>query len=187
MPPEAPYLGRHCATPYPRREVLRRWLWLLVQSTLFRWSPRPLHAFRAWLLRLFGATIPAPGQVVVFPSVQVTFPWRLTLEPRAMLGPMVRVYNLAPIYVGYGANLSQYCHLCAGTHDFNRWDMPLVARSIYIGANAWLGADVFVGPGVRIGELCVIGARAVVVRDQPARMVCAGHPCKPIKPRAEPS
>jgi len=41
-----------------------------------------------------------------------------------------------------GANLSQNCHLCAGTHDFTRWDMPLVTRPIVIGENAWLGADV---------------------------------------------
>jgi hypothetical protein len=26
----------------------------------------------------------------------------------------------------------------------------------------------------------------VVVRDQPARMVCAGHPCRPLHPRPEP-
>ncbi|MFI5335196.1 MAG: colanic acid biosynthesis acetyltransferase WcaF [Opitutales bacterium] len=187
MSSDAPYLGRHCATPYPRGEVLRRWLWLLVQSTLFRWSPRPLHGFRARLLKLFGADIPAPGQVVIFPSATITFPWRLTLAPRTMVGPHVTLYNLASIRLDFGANLSQHCHLCAGTHDYTRWDMPLVVKPIVIGSNAWLGADVFVGPGVTIGELCVVGARAVVVRDQPPRMVCAGHPCRPLKPRPEPA
>lgn len=187
MTPEAPYLGRACVTPYPRGEVLRRWLWLAVQSTLFRWSPRPLHGFRARLLRWFGADIPAPGQVVIFPTVRITFPWRLSLAPRAMLGPWVNVYNLAPIRFDYGANVSQHCHLCSGTHDFQVWSMPLVTRPITIGRNAWLGADVFVGPGVTVGELAVIGARAVVVKDQPARMICAGNPCRPLKPRPEPA
>lgn len=186
MTPEAPYLGRDCVTPYPRVEVLRRWLWLIVQSTLFRWSPRPLHGFRARLLRWFGADIPAPGQVVIFPTVRITFPWRLSLAPRAMLGPWVNVYNLAPIRLEYGANVSQHCHLCSGTHDFQVWSMPLVTRPITIGRNAWLGADVFVGPGVTVGELAVIGARAVVVKDQPARMICVGNPCRPLKPRPEP-
>lgn len=184
--PEPPYLGRDCVTPYPRREVALRWLWLAVQATLFRWSPRPLHGFRAWLLRLFGADIPAPGRVVVFPTARITFPWRLALAPRAMIGPHVHLYNLAPIRLGFGANVSQHCHLCAGTHDFTRWDMPLVARPITIAANAWLGADVFVGPGVTVGELCVVGARSVVVRDLPPRTICAGSPCRPLKPRPEP-
>lgn len=183
---EPPYLGRACVTPYPRHEVVLRWLWLLVQATLFRWSPRPLHGFRARLLRLFGADIPAPGRVVVFPTARITFPWRLTLAPRAMVGPHVTLYNLARIQLGFGANLSQHCHLCAGTHDFTRWDMPLVTRPITIAANAWLGADVFVGPGVTVGELCVVGARSVVVKDLPARTVCAGSPCRPLKPRPEP-
>lgn len=181
----SPYLGQDCTTPYPRSEVLRRWLWLLVQSTLFRWSPRPLHGFRAWLLRLFGANITGP--VVVFPTAKVMFPWKLSLAPRSMVGPHVNLYNLAPVRLEYGANLSQHTHLCAGTHDFTRWSMPLVTAPIVIGRNAWLGADVFVGPGVTVGELCVVGARSVVVKDLPARHVCAGSPCRPLHERVEPT
>lgn len=185
MPEEPPYLGQHCTTPYTRAELLRRTTWALVQATLFRWSPRPLHAWRAWLLRMFGADIAVPGQVVVFPSTKIIFPWRLTLAPRAMLGPDVLVYNLAQVTLERGANVSQRTHLCAGSHDFTRWSMPLVTAPITIGPNVWVGADVFVGPGVTIGELSVVGARSVVIRDQPARMICVGHPCRPVKPRPE--
>ena len=181
-----PYLAQGYVTPYPRREVLLRWLWAFVQATVFRWSPRPCHRWRVELLRLFGATITVPSQVVVFPTVRVLHPWKLTLEPRSMLGPHVNVYNLARITLSFGANVSQFTHLCAGSHDYMRWSMPLLARPIVIGENAWVGADVFVGPGVTIGELTVIGARSVVVKDQPARMVCAGNPCRPLKPRLDP-
>ncbi|HEY4302445.1 MAG TPA: putative colanic acid biosynthesis acetyltransferase [Candidatus Didemnitutus sp.] len=183
MSQEPPYLGRDCVTPYPRSQVAGRWLWLLVQSTIFRWSPRPFHGLRARLLRLFGAGIPEPGKVVIFPTARVLFPRHLTLAPRSMVGPNVQLYNVAPIRLEYGANVSQNCHLCAGTHDFTRWDMPLVAKPIVIGPNAWLGADVFVGPGVTIGELAVIGARAVVVKDFPAHKIGAGIPCRIIRDR----
>ena len=64
--------------------------------------------------------------------------------------------------------------------------MPLVTQPIVIGENAWLAADVFVGPGVTIGELAVVGARSVVVNDLPARKICVGQPCRPIKDRPEP-
>ncbi|MBL9215493.1 MAG: putative colanic acid biosynthesis acetyltransferase [Opitutaceae bacterium] len=185
MSDDAPYLGRNCVTPYPKSEVARRWLWLLVQATLFRWSPRPWHGWRAWLLRRFGAEIAGP--VVVFPTVRVVFPWRLHLAARSMLGPHVIVYNLAPVRLGFGANVSQHAHLCAGTHDFARWDMPLVTAPITVGPNAWLGADVFVGPGVTIGELCVVGARSVVVQDLPPRHVCVGSPCRPARVRPDPA
>jgi putative colanic acid biosynthesis acetyltransferase WcaF len=166
--------------------VLLGWLWALVQATLFRWSPRPWHWWRAWLLKAFGADISSPWNVVIFPSARVYFPWKLTLASHAMVGRSVSLYNLGRISLGYGANISQNCHLCAGTHDYTRWAMPLVTRPIVIGANAWLGADVFVGPGVTVGELCVVGARSVVVEDLPPRMVCAGHPCRPVKERPMP-
>lgn len=181
----APYLGQDCATPYPKSTVAGRWLWLLVQSTVFRWSPRPLHGFRAALLRLFGADITGP--VVIFPTARIVFPKNLSLAPHSMVGPHVNLYNLATIRLETGANLSQHCHLCAGTHDFARWSMPLVTKPITIGRNAWLGADVFVGPGVTVGELCVVGARSVVVKDLPDRKICVGSPCRPVKDRAMPA
>jgi putative colanic acid biosynthesis acetyltransferase WcaF len=187
MPEETPYLGQGCATPYSTGTIVLRTCWSVVQSTLFRWSPRPWHGFRARLLRLFGADIPEPGQVVIFPTVSIVFPWKLVLAPRSMIGPGVTIYNLEMISLRRGANLSQNCHLCAGTHDHSKWSMPLVARAIVVGENAWLGADVFVGPGVSIGELCVVGARSVVVRDLPARTVCAGNPCRAIRDRPPPS
>jgi putative colanic acid biosynthesis acetyltransferase WcaF len=187
MPNEAPYLGMGCRSPYTGGEIAMRMAWAAVQSTLFRWSPRPWHGFRARLLRLFGANIPEPGRVVVFPTARILFPRRLSLAPRSMVGPRVAVYNVAAISLGRGANVSQNCHLCAGTHDYRQWAMPLVAKPIVIGENAWLGADVFVGPGVSVGELCVVGARSVVVKDLPARTVCAGNPCRVLKERPVPS
>ena len=184
--PESPYLGQGCVTPYPRRDVLLRWVWALVQATAFRWSPRPCHRFRARLLRLFGARIPRPDQVVVFPTVRVMFPWNLALAPRSMLGPFVNVYNLAVVSLERGANVSQNVHLCAGSHDYDRWSMPLTTAPISIGENAWIAADVYVGPGVRIGAFSVVGARSVVTSDLPPWMICLGHPCRPVRDRQQP-
>jgi putative colanic acid biosynthesis acetyltransferase WcaF len=180
-------MGQGSSTPYSGGEIALRLLWAIVQSSIFRWSPRPFHAMRANLLRLFGAEIPEPANVVVFPTVRVVFPWRLSLAPHSMVGPRVALYNLGHIAVGRGANISQDCHLCTGTHDYTRWSMPLVTKPIVIGENAWLGAQVFVGPGVTIGELCVVGACSVVVRDLPSKTVCAGNPCRVLKERTPPS
>jgi putative colanic acid biosynthesis acetyltransferase WcaF len=187
VPDDPPFLGQGCTTPYAGGEVARRVLWSLVQATLFRWSPRPWHGFRSRLLRLFGAQIPEPGKVVIFPTARILFPGRLSLEPRSMVGPSVTLYNPAPITLRRGANVSQNGHLCSGTHDYRRWTMPLVARPIVVGENAWLGADVFVGPGVAIGDLCVVGARSVVMKDLPPRTVCAGNPCRVLKERPVPT
>jgi len=60
---------------------------------------------------------------------------------------------------------------------------PLITKPIEIKDNAWVASEAFLHPGVTIGSGCVIGARSVVTKDMPDWMVCAGHPCKPIKPR----
>ena len=186
MPEEPPYLGQGCSRPSSRGTILARLLWLFVQSTLFRWSPRPFHGFRARLLMLFGAEVPAPSKVVIFPTAKVVYPWHLRLEPRSMVGPRVELYNLAKITIERGANLSQDCYLCAGSHDYTRWEMPLIVAPITIGPNAWLGAGVFVGPGVSVGALSVVGARAVVVHSLPDNKICVGNPCRPVKDRQPP-
>lgn len=183
-----PFLGQNSPSPWSRREKLARLAWLVVQSSLFRWSPRGFYRWRNTLLRLFGARITdqAGPTARVFPSVKVHFPWKLELAAGVMIGPEVNVYNLGSVRLEAGVNISQRTHLCAGTHDYTRWTLPLHSAPIQVGANAWIAAECFIGPGVTIGELAVIGARSIVVKDQPARMVCAGNPCRPVKPRPTP-
>lgn len=160
---------------------VRRALWGFVQSTVFRWCPRPLHAWRAGILRAFGAKL--GRNVHVYGKCRIWAPWNLVLDDDACLADDVIAYSMATIHLGSRAIVSQGVHLCTGTHDFNDPAFRLYALPITIGADAWICADAFVGPGVTIGDGAVIGARAVVVKDQPAWMVGAGHPCRPLKPR----
>jgi putative colanic acid biosynthesis acetyltransferase WcaF len=93
------------------------------------------------------------------------------------------LYCLGAITLGDRVTVSQYAHLCAGTHDHTRADFPLLRAPITIGDDAWIATDVFVGPGVTIGAGTVVGARSNVFRDLPAWKVCVGSPAKPIKDR----
>ena len=164
--------------------MANRWarlVWNIVQATLFRLSPIPLFAWRRALLRLFGARL--GEQAHIYPSVEIWAPWNLKMGHYSSLAPRVVVYNRALVTLGDNVIVSQYSYLCAATHDYTLPERPLVAKPITVGPGAWVCAGVFVGPGVTIGEMAVIGARAVVVENQPAWMVCAGHPCKPIKKR----
>lgn len=163
------------------RNRLGRVVWGLAYTLLFRFSPRPFHGWRSFLLRCFGAKV---GRGVhVYPGVRIWAPWTLELADEAGVANGAILYSLARITIGRRAVVSQGAHICAGTHDYTRPGSPLVAMPIQIGDFAWVAAEAFVHPGLTIGEGCVIGARSVVTRDMPSWTVCAGHPCKPIKER----
>jgi putative colanic acid biosynthesis acetyltransferase WcaF len=164
------------------RNRLARAAWNLARVLFFRFSPRPLHAWRAFLLRCFGARLGRGCHI--YPGAEIWAPWNLVCGDEVGVADRAILYNQAAITLGNRVVISQGAHLCTGTHNYNSPDFELFAFPITIQAGAWLCAEAFVHPGVTIGEGAVIGARAVVTRDMPAWMVCAGHPCEPMKPRA---
>lgn len=161
---------------------LGRVLWMVVYLLLFRPSPRPLHVWRSWLLRCFGASLGRGCHV--YPSARIWAPWNLRMHDFSGLGDGAFCYCIAPVEIGARSVISQGAVLCTGTHDYSDSSFQLQARPIVIGSHAWVAAEAFVCPGVTIGDGAVIGARSVVTKDMPAWTVCMGHPCRPVKPRS---
>lgn len=157
-------------------------LWWVVQASLFRWSPQFAYGFRRYLLRLFGAHI--GRNVIIRPSVTVTYPWKISIGDYSWVGDDVVLYSLGEIEIGAHAVVSQRSYLCTGDHDYTIVDFPIRERKISVGSEAWIAADVFIAPNVSIGKGCVVGARSTVLRDMPAFMLCAGYPAKPLRKRA---
>jgi putative colanic acid biosynthesis acetyltransferase WcaF len=173
------------AVPRNREFSLRnkaaRAIWNLAYVLLFRFSPRPFHAWRALLLRCFGAKL--GRNCHIYPKAEIWAPWALECGDEVGVADRVILYNQGPIRLGNRVVVSQGSHLCTGTHNYNSNEFELFALPIEVQDRAWICAEVFIHAGVTIHEGAVIGARAVVTRDMPAWMVCAGHPCGPLKPR----
>ena len=166
------------ARKWSHKEQLGRILWA-VTMPLFRMSPRPFWGWRRFILRLFGAKVGV--EVHVYPTVRITIPWNIEIDAEAAVGDYAILYALGPIRIGPRATVSQYAHLCAGTHDITRPDRPLLKLPIEIGAEAWVAADAFVGPGVTIGPRAILGARAVAMSSIEADCVAVGNPVKIIR------
>ncbi|HEY0757962.1 MAG TPA: WcaF family extracellular polysaccharide biosynthesis acetyltransferase [Acidisarcina sp.] len=163
------------------RYFARRMLWACVQLPFFPKMPKYLSPLRIALLRLFGAKI---GRGCMFAGgSRVWVPWNLRMGDYAVVGEGVRVYNLAYISIGDSAVVSQFSYLCSATHDYTDPAFRLVFKPITVQGSAWIAAGVFVSPGVTVGEGAVVGACSVVTKDVPAWTICAGNPCRPIKPR----
>ncbi|WP_294540094.1 putative colanic acid biosynthesis acetyltransferase [uncultured Rhodoblastus sp.] len=174
--------GRLVAVPPPSRsDKLRRLLWSIIEGSLFRLSPIPLHGWRRFLLRCFGARIGSCARP--YPTVRIWAPWNLVMEPDSCLGPHANCYSAARITIGAKAIISQGVYLCGATHDHRVPGMPLVVGDITIAAEAWVATEAFVGPGVTIAERAVVGARAVVTKDVPANTVVVGNPARAVSTR----
>lgn len=161
------------ATKWTFREKLGRVAWHMVWP-LFRLSPRPLWGLRRVLLRIFGASI--GDEVRIHPTVKITIPWNLQVGDESSLGDSVIVYALGRIVIGARSTISQYAHLCAGSHDISDPKRTLVKATIHIGDDVWVAADAFIGPDVCVCNGSIVGARAVVMRNVPPGKLVVGNP-----------
>ena len=160
---------------------LRRAVWGIVYTVLFRTSPRPLHAWRSFLLRCFGAKLGKSCHI--YGGARIWAPCNLTCDDQATIGDEAIVYNPAPISLGNHAIISQQAYLCGATHDYEDPKFPLVAFPISIGAYAWICARATVQPGISVGEGAVLALGAVATRDLKSWTVYAGVPARRLKAR----
>ena len=156
-------------------------LWWIVQASLFKGSPQVFYGWRRFLVRCFGAKV--GKDVLLRPSVTITYPWKVTIGNYCWIGDDVVLYSLGEISIGANSVISQKSYLCAASHDHKSPAFDIFGKKITIDEQAWLAADVFVGPGVTVGRGCVVGARSSVFSDLPEGMVCLGSPARPIAPR----
>ena len=173
--------GNRAASKWSARELLARAIWETLRGPLFAWTPRHLWGWRRWVLKLFGARI--GRNVHIYPTARIAIPWKLVIDDDAAIGDRAVLYNLGPLHIGARATVSQHAHLCGGTHDYKRAEMPLVKAAIEIGDEAWICADAFVGPGVRVGRRAILGARGVAMRDLAADMLHTGNPVRALRLR----
>jgi putative colanic acid biosynthesis acetyltransferase WcaF len=171
----------HTGPSFSLRNRLARVIWELGYVLFFRYSPRPLHLWRSFLLRLFGAKI---GRGVhVYPGAKIWAPWNLEIDDFSGIADNVILYCQGKIIIGKYVVISQGAHLCTGTHDYRAKGFPLITNPINIADHVWIAAEAFIHPGVNIGEGSVIGARSVVTKSIESWKVYSGNPCIIIKNR----
>lgn len=168
------------AVKYTKKEILLRVFWSL-GKLVFRLTPRPCFALRRLILRIFGAQV---GEAVhIYSSANIYYPWNLKIGDGSSIGEWVLVYNLGKVTIGERATISQRVHLCAGTHDYRKPDMPLIKPPIIIGDEVWICADAFVGPNVSVGDRAIVAAGSVVVKSITEGFIVGGNPAIKIKER----
>jgi putative colanic acid biosynthesis acetyltransferase WcaF len=160
---------------------LRRLFWNICWLLLYRTSPRPFHAWRSTLLRLFGATMGPDCHF--YPGSKIWAPWNLICANQVTAADGAEIYNPAPVELGSHAILSQGAYLCGATHDYDDPAFPLIAFRMTLGPYAWVCARASVAPGVSLAEGAVLGLASVATRNLEAWTVYAGSPAVKVKDR----
>lgn len=159
----------------------KRMMWNIFRVLLYRPSPRPMHAWRAFILRCFGAKLGPDCHF--YPRSKVWAPWNLDCADNVTAADGVDIYNAAPMRFGSHAIVSQDAFLCGATHDYDDPGFPLLAYAMDFGPYSWVCARASVGPGVNVGEGAVLGLGSVATRDLEPWGVYAGVPAVKVKER----
>ena len=149
-------------------------LWRIVNTLFFRSSPQFLYGWRRFILRLFGANI--GKKVIIRPSVEITYPWKVVIGDYSWIGDNVVLYSLGKITIGSNTVVSQKSYLCTGSHDFNSVAFDIFEKPIVIGNSCWIATDVFVAPGVQIVDEVIVGARSSVFKSIVTKGIYKGNP-----------
>jgi len=156
-------------------------LWWILQGTLFAWSPQFLYGWRVFLLRLFGARI--GKNVKIRSTVQVTYPWKVSIGDFSWVGDNCILYSLGDITIGSHVAIAHSVYINTGGHDYTKKAFDIFFKPVVIEDECWITNDVYVAPGVVIGKGTIVSARSSVLKDLPSGKICVGTPAKPIKDR----
>lgn len=156
-------------------------LWWLVYTLFFKTSPQVFYGWRRFLLRCFSARI--GKKVIIRPTAQITYPWKVKIGDYSWIGDEVVLYSLGEIEIGANTVISQRSYICTGSHDYNTIDFSIYAKKIIIKDGCWLATDVFVAPDVIIEKGTIVGARSSVFKNLKSFSIYSGSPAKFIRKR----
>lgn len=166
-------------------EKLRRLCWVIVNNTVFRWSPFFCYGWRRFLLRAFGAQI--DGTATIGRRAIINAPWNLVMCAKSMICSDAWVMCYAKVEIGEQSMVGEYAKLLTGSHDINSRSFRGLMSPILIGKNCWIASNAMVVSGgrrrLKIGDGAVVGAGAVVMTSVPSMAVMLGNPAEVFSTR----
>ncbi len=133
------------------------------------------------LLKLFGAKIGLG--VVIKPSINIKYPWKLTIGNYSWIGEDVWIDNLSDVLIGNNVCISQGALLLCGNHDYKKTTFDLITQPINLEDGVWIGAKATVCGGVTCQSHAVLCVASVATKDLDPFGIYRGNPCEKIKTR----
>lgn len=159
----------------------RRLAWYFTNILFFKNPLVVSSSLKRGLLRLFGARI-GKG-VVIKPSVNIKFPWKLQVGDHSWIGEEAWIDNLSEVIIGSHVSLSQGCLLLTGSHDHRRERFDFLTAPIILEDGVWICARATVLGGVTCASHSVLTANSVAGSDLAAYTIYKGNPAVAVKER----
>jgi maltose O-acetyltransferase len=115
---------------------------------------------------------------------QCDYGYRISVGARTFVNFGAVILDSALVRIGDDVQIGPGVQLATPLHPLDpvkRRTQTEWAEPITIEDGAWLASGVIVCPGVTVGGGTVIGAGSVVTADMPARHLCVGNPCRPVR------
>ncbi|MCU4176180.1 WcaF family extracellular polysaccharide biosynthesis acetyltransferase [Carboxylicivirga sp. N1Y90] len=161
--------------------ALKRTAWFVTNALFFINPLNPFSGLKVRLLRLFGARI-GKG-VVIKPSVNIKYPWNLTIGNYTWIGEKVWIDNLDKVTIGSNCCLSQEAMLLIGNHDYKSETFDLMVAPIILEDGVWLGAKSMVTGGVTCHNQSILSVHSIASNDLDANFIYRGNPASKVKQR----
>ncbi|MCB2218520.1 MAG: WcaF family extracellular polysaccharide biosynthesis acetyltransferase [Desulfobulbaceae bacterium] len=161
--------------------VIKRSLWFVINVLLYINPLNPFSSVKVLFLKWFGAKI---GRgVVIKPSVNIKYPWKLQIGDYTWVGERVWIDNLEKIKIGNNCCLSQGAMLLCGNHNFEHPTFDLIVLPITLENGVWIGAQSIVTGGVTCHSHAMLVVQSTASSDLDAYGIYRGNPAKKIKDR----
>lgn len=156
-------------------------LWYYTNIFFFINPLNPFSNLKIFLLRTFGARI--NKGVLLKPSINIKYPWKLTIGENSWIGENVWIDNLDSVVIGANVCISQGGMILTGNHDYSSEKFDLKVSPIVLEDGVWIGAKAIVCPGVTCKSHAVLTAGSVATGLLDEYTIYKGNPAVPIKKR----
>lgn len=160
---------------------LKQLLWYVTNIIFFKNALNPVSGLKVSLLRMFGAKV-GKG-VMIKPSVNIKYPWKLVIGDYSWVGENVWIDNLANVTLGSNVCLSQGAMLLTGNHDYSKKTFDLSVKAIVLEDGVWIGAQAMVCPGIICRSHAVLAACSVATKNLEAYKIYQGNPAVEVRER----
>lgn len=166
---------------HPGANKIKQILWYFINIIFLKNSYNPVNIIKVFLLRLFGAKI-GKG-VIIKPSVNIKYPWRLKIGNYVWIGENVWIDNLANIVIEDNVSISQGAMLLCGNHNYKKSTFDLITGEIKLEEGVWVGAFSIVVPGVICKSHSILAVNSVATRNLEAYTIYQGNPAIEVRKR----